>query len=74
MSGVFALTWAFSGLLSMEPFAWTNAPELRIPADAMAGGATWSWSAYEGMDSTALQALVAPRFRSRKIGLRRIHR
>lgn len=23
--GFFALTWAFSGLLSMEPFAWTNA-------------------------------------------------
>jgi uncharacterized iron-regulated membrane protein len=36
--GVFTLTWAFSGLLSMEPFAWTNSPGLAISGDAMTGG------------------------------------
>jgi uncharacterized iron-regulated membrane protein len=37
--GVFALTWVFSGLLSMEPFAWTNAEGLRVRPDAFSGGA-----------------------------------
>ena len=32
--GVFTLTWAFSGLLSMEPFEWTNATGLYVPGDA----------------------------------------
>jgi hypothetical protein len=36
--GAFALTWVFSGLLSMEPFAWTNAEGLRIGDDALSGG------------------------------------
>jgi uncharacterized iron-regulated membrane protein len=36
--GLFTLTWAFSGLLSMEPFAWTNARGVEVPADALAGG------------------------------------
>jgi len=36
--GVFALTWVFSGLLSMEPFAWTNAEGLRIRPSAFTGG------------------------------------
>jgi hypothetical protein len=37
--GVFALTWVFSGLLSMEPFDWTNAEDdLQIPGDALTGG------------------------------------
>ena len=36
--GVFTLTWAFSGLLSMEPFAWTNATGLEIDRDAFTGG------------------------------------
>jgi hypothetical protein len=36
--GVFTLTWAFSGLLSMEPFEWTNATGLEIERDAMTGG------------------------------------
>src|SRR5258705_739690 len=36
--GVFTLTWAFSGLLSMEPFAWTNATGLEIDRDALTGG------------------------------------
>ena len=36
--GVFTFTFAFSGLLSMEPFAWTSAPDLRIPREALTGG------------------------------------
>jgi hypothetical protein len=37
--GVFALTWVFSGLLSMEPFDWANADDgLEIPNDALTGG------------------------------------
>jgi PepSY-associated TM region len=37
--GVFALTWVFSGLLSMEPFDWANAEEsLDIRDDALTGG------------------------------------
>jgi hypothetical protein len=36
--GVFTLTWVFSGLLSMEPFAWTNATGLEVSRDTFAGG------------------------------------
>ena len=37
--GVFALTWAFSGLLSMEPYEWTNASGLEVDGEAFTGGA-----------------------------------
>jgi hypothetical protein len=40
--GVFALTWAFSGLLSMEPFEWTNASGLEVDGEAFTGGRS-SW-------------------------------
>jgi hypothetical protein len=36
--GVFTLTFAFSGLVSMEPWAWTNAPGLELPRDVLTGG------------------------------------
>jgi uncharacterized iron-regulated membrane protein len=36
--GVFALTWVFSGLLSMEPFAWTSATGLELRRDTFTGG------------------------------------
>lgn len=36
--GVFTLTWAFSGMLSMEPFAWTNAEGIDVPRNALTGG------------------------------------
>ena len=36
--GIFALTWVFSGLLSMEPFDWANADGLEIRGDALTGG------------------------------------
>lgn len=36
--GLFALTWVFSGLLSMQPFAWQNVPGLGVRADVYSGG------------------------------------
>jgi hypothetical protein len=36
--GIFTLTWAFSGLLSMEPFEWTNARGLDVRRDVFTGG------------------------------------
>lgn len=36
--GLFALTWAFSGLMSMEPFAWMNERGLAVRRDALSGG------------------------------------
>ena len=36
--GVFTLTFAFSGLLSMEPWDWTNARGLELPRDVLSGG------------------------------------
>jgi len=36
--GVFTLTFAFSGLLSMEPWDWTNARGLELPGDVLSGG------------------------------------
>jgi hypothetical protein len=37
--GVFTLTFAFSGLLSMEPYRWTNAEGLAVERDVFTGGA-----------------------------------
>ena len=37
--GLFALTWAFSGMMSMEPFDWTNATGMRLPGSVMQGEA-----------------------------------
>jgi hypothetical protein len=36
--GVFTVTWAFSGLLSMEPFEWTNSPPLEVGRNVFTGG------------------------------------
>lgn len=36
--GFVTLTWVFSGLLSMEPYAWNSAGGLEIPRDALSGG------------------------------------
>lgn len=36
--GLFALTWVFSGLMSMEPFDWTRAEGLQVPRNDLAGG------------------------------------
>jgi hypothetical protein len=69
--GIFALTWAFSGLLSMEPFEWSKVPELEVPGDSLTGGAV-DLSAYAGVDLNALPALAAPRF-IKEIAFTRIH-
>jgi len=36
--GIFTLTWVFSGLLSMEPFAWTNARGVAVDGNLYAEG------------------------------------
>ena len=36
--GVFTLTWAYSGLLSMEPFEWTTRTGLEVDRDVFTGG------------------------------------
>ncbi len=36
--GLVTLTWVFSGLLSMDPYAWNNAAGLDVPRDALSGG------------------------------------
>jgi hypothetical protein len=36
--GLFTFTFAFSGLVSMEPWEWTNAPGLELPRDVLSGG------------------------------------
>jgi hypothetical protein len=69
--GVFALTWAFSGLLSMEPFGWNNVPELSVDRDAMTGGAV-ELASYESVDMSALPALAEPRI-IKEVGFIRIH-
>ncbi len=69
--GFFALTWAFSGLLSMEPFRWTREPELQLPPDALSGGAP----ELEHFDIAALAALpdlAAPRI-IKEVAFQRIH-
>ena len=47
--GLFTLTWAFSGMLSMEPFAWTNARGLEVERDVFTGGAL-DLSRFSAMD------------------------
>lgn len=69
--GLFAFTWAFSGLLSMEPFGWTRVPELAVDDTAMTGGQP-ELARYEGVALAALPAAVAPRF-IKEIGFARIH-
>jgi hypothetical protein len=58
--GIFALTWAFSGLLSMEPFAWTKVPELEVPLEALSGGNV-ELASYDGISLVDLPLLAAPR-------------
>jgi len=69
--GVFAFTWAFSGLLSMEPFAWTNASGLEIPRDVFSGGEP-DLASFGSIDGTALQRTLGQRS-IKELGFRRIH-
>lgn len=69
--GFFALTWAFSGLLSMEPFDWTNEPGLELPADAFTGGNP-ELESFDVAALAALPALAAPRV-VKEVAFQRIH-
>ena len=50
--GLFTLTFAFSGLLSMEPYSWTNAEGLRPQPVAFTGGAL-DFAAYPKVEPAA---------------------
>ncbi|HZF28256.1 MAG TPA: PepSY domain-containing protein [Gammaproteobacteria bacterium] len=58
--GVFALTWVFSGLLSMEPFDWTNAEGLDVPRDTFTGGPV-ELDHFPAVDAAAWAALLGGR-------------
>ncbi|MGC3981052.1 MAG: PepSY domain-containing protein [Steroidobacteraceae bacterium] len=58
--GVFVLTWAFSGMLSMEPFDWTNARGLSIQRDVFSGGSPQLQS-FNALNNDSLAALVPGR-------------
>jgi len=58
--GVFTLTWAFSGLLSMEPYAWTNATGLEVSRDVFTGGPV-DLSRFSAMDPAAWDRLLGGR-------------
>jgi hypothetical protein len=68
--GLFALTWVFSGLLSMEPFAWTNATGLSVDDDTFTGGPL-ELDRFQRLDSAAWAALAHGRA-LKEIELRRI--
>ena len=58
--GVFALTWAFSGLLSMEPFEWTNATGLEVDGDVFTGGPL-ELSRFRAVDAAAWASIAGGR-------------
>jgi hypothetical protein len=69
--GVFALTWVFSGLLSMEPFDWTRAEGLELGRDAFTGGPL-EVDRFAAFDAAAWNALREGRT-LKEIELLRIH-
>jgi hypothetical protein len=68
--GVFALTWVFSGLLSMEPFDWANAEGIEIRSDALTGGPV-ELRRYPAFSAAPWTALLAGRT-LKELELRRI--
>ena len=59
--GIFALTWVFSGLLSMEPFDWANSGDsLEIRGDALTGGPV-ELDQFPALDAAAWASLLAGR-------------
>ncbi len=58
--GAVTLTWVFSGLLSMEPFAWTNARGLALPRDTFTGGPL-DLTRFPALDAAAWERLAAGR-------------
>jgi PepSY-associated transmembrane protein len=55
--GLFTLTWAFSGLLSMEPYAWTNATGLEVDRDVFTGGPI-DYTRFPPMEAAAWDRVV----------------
>jgi uncharacterized iron-regulated membrane protein len=55
--GVFTLSWVFSGLLSMEPFAWTNARGLEVRREVFSGGPL-NLAEFPRMDPATWRTLV----------------
>ncbi|WP_116812280.1 PepSY domain-containing protein [Steroidobacter cummioxidans] len=68
--GVFALTWAFSGLMSMEPWDWTRARGLEVRRDVFSGGAPEIPVTL--IDGAALQQAVGDRS-IKELGFTRVH-
>lgn len=68
--GFFTLTWAFSGLLSMEPFGWTNADGLQVRRDVFTGGPV-DLAAYASIPAPALRQAAQGRA-VKEIAFRRI--
>ncbi len=55
--GVFVLTWAFSGMLSMEPFAWSDARGLAVDEGVYQEGVL-DMAAFPAIDAQQWQSLV----------------
>jgi uncharacterized iron-regulated membrane protein len=55
--GVFSVTWAFSGLVSMEPWAWTNQQGIELRPNALSGGPL-ELAAFRPMDSATWGGLL----------------
>ncbi len=68
--GLFALTWVFSGLLSMQPFAWQSVPGLAVRGDVYSGGPL-DLQRFPLHDATAWSAVLGERS-AREIELTRI--
>jgi hypothetical protein len=58
--GVFTLTWTFSGLVSMEPWAWTEAPGIEVRRDVFTGGSP-DLSKFAALDAPTWQRLLGGR-------------
>ena len=58
--GVFTVTWAFSGMLSMEPFAWTNARGVEVRRDVFTGGEL-DLAPFNRLDPEAWRGLIGER-------------
>jgi hypothetical protein len=56
--GVFSVTWAFSGLVSMEPWAWTNQRGIELRPSALSGGRL-ELAAFQRMEPAAWDPLLA---------------
>jgi len=55
--GVFSVTWAFSGLVSMEPWAWTNQRGIELRPATLSGGRL-DLAAFKPMDPSAWDRLL----------------